>query len=118
MNTLQKIEYNKIYREKNRERLKLYAREFRKNNQTTRDKKRQSETIAKWKKKNPERRSAHGKVFYAVKIGKLKKEACKVCGVDKVHAHHEDYNKPLEVIWLCPMHHYEYDIKINKRKSI
>lgn len=27
------------------------------------------------------------------------------CGDLKVHGHHEDYSKPLDVIWLCAMHH-------------
>ena len=113
-----KKEYSKKYREKNREILKLYARNFRLKKNTTRDKEKQKATLDTWTKKYPERRKAHGLVYYAIKTGKLTKEPCKVCGIEKVHAHHEDYNKPLEVIWLCPIHHYEYDIKINKRKSI
>jgi hypothetical protein len=32
--------------------------------------------------------------------------ACEVCGkTDNVHGHHQDYSKPLEVIWVCPKHH-------------
>lgn len=40
-----------------------------------------------------------------IKRGKIKKENCKVCNYSKVEAHHKDYNKPLEVIWLCNQHH-------------
>lgn len=40
----------------------------------------------------------------AVELGFLvRPEVCPKCNQSnlKVHAHHEDYNKPLEVIWLC-----------------
>ncbi|UOF80573.1 putative hnhc nuclease [Caudoviricetes sp.] len=31
---------------------------------------------------------------------------CEVCGTDnKVHRHHDDYSKPLQVRFLCPKHH-------------
>lgn len=43
----------------------------------------------------------------AIKKGILIKQPCKVCGIEKVEAHHEDYGKPLEVIWLCRDHHHE-----------
>lgn len=36
--------------------------------------------------------------------GILIKSSCEICGA-KAQAHHEDYSKPLEVIWLCPIHH-------------
>jgi hypothetical protein len=33
---------------------------------------------------------------------------CSICGEQKtIHAHHDDYTKPLDVIWLCRKHHQE-----------
>ncbi len=40
-----------------------------------------------------------------VKLGKITKGVCEVCGDDIVEAHHRDYSKPLEVQWLCVKHH-------------
>jgi len=37
--------------------------------------------------------------------GRLPKQPCKVCGEVKTQAHHEDYSKPLEVVWLCAACH-------------
>lgn len=48
---------------------------------------------------------AHGKYKYALKIGRLRKKPCEVCGERKVDGHHDDYNKPLKVRWLCKKHH-------------
>ena len=53
------------------------------------------------------RRNAKQRVWMAVKSGRLEKKPCEVCGKLKVDGHHEDYNKPLEFIWLCPTHHRE-----------
>lgn len=39
--------------------------------------------------------------------GKIKKEPCEVCKDPNSEAHHADYNKPLEVRWLCRKHHLE-----------
>lgn len=44
-------------------------------------------------------------VHNAVVRGKLKRSPCEVCGDPKVDAHHEDYGKPLDVVWLCRIHH-------------
>lgn len=55
----------------------------------------------------PDRVEARRKVHVAVKAGKLNRGACAECGYSKTFAHHEDYSKPLEVIWLCRLHHRE-----------
>ena len=39
-------------------------------------------------------------------------QPCEVCGVDKnIHRHHPDYDKPLEVMYLCPLHHARWHSK-------
>ena len=47
----------------------------------------------------------------AIKSGKLVKQPCEVCGSPEVHAHHDDYSKPLDVRWLCQLHHTEHHSK-------
>lgn len=42
----------------------------------------------------------------AIKNGELTPGPCAVCGTtERIHGHHEDYAKPLEVTWLCTIHH-------------
>lgn len=41
----------------------------------------------------------------AVKAGLIVKMGCEVCRSVDVQAHHTDYGKPLEVRWLCVLHH-------------
>lgn len=41
----------------------------------------------------------------AIRRGELVRKPCEICGHLKVDAHHHDYNKPFEVIWLCREHH-------------
>ena len=49
--------------------------------------------------------AAHNAVTRAVQNGSLERQACQTCGNKKAHAHHPNYSKPLEVVWLCPLHH-------------
>jgi len=37
----------------------------------------------------------------AVRDGTIKRQPCRVCDNPYVQAHHEDYSRPLDVIWLC-----------------
>lgn len=43
-------------------------------------------------------------VRIAVNAGILTRLPCQVCG-SEAEAHHPDYSKPLEVMWLCVPHH-------------
>lgn len=59
-----------------------------------------------WRKYNsiPEnkiKQKARRLIAYALEVGKIKRHPCQQCGALKTDAHHEDYSKPLEVIWLC-----------------
>ena len=58
----------------------------------------------KYRRDYPEKYRAHTAVSNAVRSGKMKRQPCEVCG-DKAHAHHDDYSKPLDVRWLCAIHH-------------
>lgn len=64
-----------------------------------------------WLEKNAIKRKAHIITGNAIKYGKLKKAPCEVCGKLEVHAHHDDYAKPLEIRWLCDIHHNEWHSK-------
>jgi hypothetical protein len=59
----------------------------------------------KWTKNNPAARRAHHRVRYAKLIARLTPKPCEVCGSRPTEAHHDDYSKPLEVRWLCVLHH-------------
>jgi hypothetical protein len=48
---------------------------------------------------------AHHILREAVKDGAVTRAPCEICGAVKADGHHEDYNKPLEVRWLCRKHH-------------
>lgn len=53
------------------------------------------------------KRLAREKLHTEVRCGRVQRGSCVVCGEPKAHGHHEDYTKPLEVIWLCRVHHEE-----------
>lgn len=69
----------------------------------------------RWKTANRQKVRVHCMVRTALENGSLIKPAkCEMrispfCGrVKNLHAHHEDYSKPLEVIWACQDCHMEY----------
>ena len=66
-----------------------------------------TDNTRQFRKNNPDKYKAHTSVAFAVKSGKLvKPESCQSCGCfGIIHGHHDDYAKPLEVMWLCvPCH--------------
>ena len=61
-----------------------------------------------WEKRNLGKWSgvqAQKAVFKALQEGRLKSQPCQVCKVSPAMAHHADYGKPMDVIFLCPKHH-------------
>lgn len=64
------------------------------------------EYLREYRAKNPEKYKAHCAVNNAIRDKRMFKLPCQECGSEVgVHGHHEDYSKPLSVIWLCPVHH-------------
>lgn len=59
----------------------------------------------RWDDRNPEKKAAHIAVHNAIRDGRLVRQPCEVCETVTVHAHHDDYSKPLDVRWLCVKHH-------------
>lgn len=120
---IKRIEYDKRYNEKHREEIKarrrLYMREWRKNNLDKiiasdikwRQKKENKNTIKEcqhqWKINNKEKYIAQKKLTNRVYLGIIiKPPTCEHCGkVTLLHGHHNDYNKPFDVVWLCPSCH-------------
>lgn len=62
----------------------------------------------RYRERNPIKRGAHIMTGNAIRDGRLTKMPCEVCGCEKVHAHHDDYARPLDVRWLCALHHTQW----------
>lgn len=58
-----------------------------------------------WRRANLPKYRAHLAVHKAVVSGQLQKQCCEVCGAETVDAHHDRYEEPLNVRWLCRRHH-------------
>lgn len=58
-----------------------------------------------WRRANLLKYSAHLAVKRALDSGDLEKQPCEVCGATTVDAHHDRYDQPLNVRWLCRTHH-------------
>ena len=99
------------HRIKNLERIREYDRERAKNPE------RKAANLSvnqAWRREDPRRQRAHSLVSRAIKKALLVRAPCYRCGSERSLAHHEDYDKPLDVIWLCqPCHkqrHKEIDL--------
>lgn len=112
--------YNKIYHIKNAEKYRNNSREW--------YKKFGLENKRKWRKDhkdelrdyrkeyskkyyaneaNKKKLQTRKKTRYAIISGDLIKKPCMVCGDKNSESHHKDYDRPLEIMWLCNKHHHE-----------
>ena len=90
------------HRNKNIEKVRAYDRE---RNKIPERIKANVEVNRAWRAEDSRRVVAHSAVSRAIREGRLDRNPCVRCGEAKSVAHHEDYDKPLEVMWLCqPCH--------------
>lgn len=92
----------KEYREKNREKIAIYYKNWYEANGRNRNIDFNIINI-EWRLKNPEKYKAHTLLNNAVRDKKIiKPKKCQKCFQSKpLFAHHKDYTQPLEVQWYC-----------------
>ena len=89
----------KEYYENNKEQILEYVKKWQFEN-----KDKVYKSNKKWQENNKERRYAHIKFNnYLKKFPDIKPDNCSLCGNTeiKLEAHHNNYSKPLEVVWMC-----------------
>lgn len=76
-----------------------------------------AEATRLWRRRNPEpkhrdlpplerkKRNARKRIWMRIRRGVMKRFPCAVCGKEPAESHHPDYDKPLEVVFLCRDHH-------------
>jgi len=98
---------------KNRERVLEQQRERRITSNTTREyDKMRWHTDLEYRRK----KTARIKVKTAITRGNLTRQACEVCAAWPAEAHHDDYDRPLDVRWLCATHHREHHVAENAKR--
>lgn len=74
----------------------------------------QRDASKKWKIRHPHKRKAQEAVGNAIREGRLRRCPCEVCGDTKSDAHHDNYDNPLEVRWLCRKHHMDHHVEMRR----
>ena len=96
------------YLNKCKECAKLDVKQHRRENDSVREydrnrgNRQSGDYLKQYRAKYPKKYSAHTLVNSAIRCGRMDKVIICECGSDfHVEAHHDDYDKPLEVRWLC-----------------
>lgn len=125
-NKVEILKKSSIYRQKNkinisiREALKRITDEdrFEKNREShlawsKKNRKKVNEYQKQWYQKNKEKRRAHVIISRTVNSGKIMRpKNCSQCNKEcKPDGHHIDYNKPLDVVWICRACHSRKSIR-------
>lgn len=63
---------------------------------------------AKWQANNKKQVAMHKFMRSAITKGSIVRQPCVRCGDPNSEGHHDDYDKPLDITWLCAKHHKEY----------
>jgi len=68
-----------------------------------------------FRQRHPEKALAHDAVRRAIEARRLIPGPCAHCGCTKrIHGHHTDYSKPLQVIWLCKPCHIQEHVRLSR----
>ena len=77
------------------------------------------QSMAKYRKNNPEKVICRSIYAGAIRAGRLQRQPCEVCKTTKnIHGHHGDYTKPMQVNWLCAKHHMERHREVQENHVI
>lgn len=79
--------------------------------------KKQAIITKEYREKFPHRKAANNALNNAVRDGRVKKLPCFVCG-EKAVAHHPDYDRPLDVVWLCQPHHKQAHALVSNDRDV
>ena len=73
-----------------------------------------------YRERHPNRDKVHNMMVAAIKQGKLiQEDICEICGQeDNVEAHHQNYDKPLKVNWLCSSCHHRVHSTVRELEKI
>lgn len=73
--------------------------------QTSEGKALHNQHTKRYKARHPDKYKAGYLLQNAINGGHIKRQPCEVCGNPKSEGHHSDYSQPLQVTWLCKLHH-------------
>ncbi|KKK69556.1 hypothetical protein LCGC14_2932860, partial [marine sediment metagenome] len=94
-------ELRKEWQEENKEKIREYQKEYQKTRKW-------KDYVNEYWKEYAKRPNTRAKILArhyaqnALRRGELKREACSFCGQEQAEMHHNDYNQPLLIVWLCP----------------
>lgn len=97
------LELVRSWRKRNRDKDRQYQKDYFSSEKGKLAKKRANKKL---RAKRPVAIRANAIVNRAVNKGLISKRPCEICqSDDRVQKHHDDYSKPLDVRWLCYLHH-------------
>ncbi len=100
-------------RNKNLEKIRAYDRARSKEPERI---KAATEITRAWRAEDARRNVAHSLVAKAIRNGTLVRQPCVRCAEAKSLAHHEDYDHPLTVMWLCQACHKQRHKELRSSK--
>lgn len=111
-------DYNRKRYQKNKDRIRKNIEAYRAENPT--------KVLASRMKtcmKNPTHYNANKVVEQAIIAGEMiRPDHCSICGCGadehRIEAHHENYSKPLDIIWCCTPCHRALDMKRRKGENL